>query len=513
MDPRKELEELRRLEELEMKAAGMGGQAPSLPTTFRGGAQRLAEAVGDLSEGIGRYNPLGAPLRKGISTYQEGGDVGQALEAYGAQFGEPTGAAPRMSQILEKAGVPAEANIRTPLITKPFDPEGGMLPVSPAGIGGAVLETALDPTFALGGGIPKAGAKGVEVAGAAARGLGRFAEERAAKAALGSNVRAFREAAGMSARGVPDAERAQQKVRALGRTMLETKGFGPLSKTEDIGQLASKQYEAVGAAIGKIGEKVDQAIPTGAVDTGSMGGMIRQYADSLADVPQYDTVKARLAEVADRFEATPAITFAEAQKIKSAFKFKPQESDALVGNQDVTNFINRMMSEQMENAADKAAIVMKGAPDFAKIGEEYRQAKQKYGVYKKVAETGTERGVRDISNRMMSPSDYGVGLSSGLGAAQISGDPIVSVLTVGGAALLNKLARDRGPAFAAKTADTASKALQKIVQASKNPVIQRSSGILGEAAKRGSQAVILYHNMLMNNDAEYRKAMSEELAK
>lgn len=134
----------------------------------RKAGQAVLGAVGTAGEFIDRYT--GAPIRAGIGKAMDY-DSSKALQSpatsslgsefikgYSQQFGEPSEKAPSGKDILARAGVPT-TEYSTGLILDPY--KAKTLKVSPAGVGGAVLETVADPVaaFSLAGKTPARAAK------------------------------------------------------------------------------------------------------------------------------------------------------------------------------------------------------------------------------------------------------------------------------------------------------------------------------------------------------------------
>jgi len=472
-------------------------------------ASKIAEAgkwalgrVGEASQFIDKYTM--GPVRAAIGAVQEGRSLTEPYDY------EKT---PTWKDIAEKAGVSGEPSIQSPVVLNPFDPEANKL--SPAGIVGTGLGVVTDPLTYLGtpgvGAGVKLGAEGAEqMLKSGARKAGEFAEERAAKAALGSNVRAYRDVARMPARGIPDTEKAVGRIRDLGRTMLEDKNVGWLSTTEDVGKQASQKLPMVGEILGEQAKIVDTLMPSGAVSGQAIADRILEFA---ANVPETGTGKAlqnRLLEEAETFTRLGNMSVSDANRYKTSFGYKPQASDALISSQDATNSLYGIINSEIESAVDNASNMLKGmddpiAQEASKRLDDFKKTKGQYGQYKAVAETATERAARDISNRAVSPSDYGMGAAGAVAGASMGGD-VNSALLGAGLGVANKVARERGPAFLARSADE----IRKVME-SGSEALSKYKPVLEKAAMAGNQSLIVTHQTLMNNDPTYRQAVIQGL--
>lgn len=501
-------EERRELASYESEAGGYERFAQrALPMAQRA-MQSGLEGVGAVSSAIDRYT--GGPVRHAVSKIQEGQNP---LEGYDYEK------TPQWSDIYGKAGVPTEKSIKSPVIMNPFDPSKNRM--SPADIAGAATGAVMDPLNLVPLGTMGRGARMVgEGAEAFSRGmntparkLGEFAEERAAKTALGPGIGKFREVAGATMRGEPDMEKAQGKIRNLGRKMLDDGQVGWLSTTEGIGKGASKEFSRLKGEIGEVGSMVDAAIPEGAISGQQIADRLVEYASQIPETEGGKALQNRILAEAANFEKIPSMTFAQAQKFKNQFQYKPQAADAFESSQDAVNGIKRIIGEAMEEGSDAAIARLSQSGDpidqktAGRIGL-YRDLKKKYGSYKQVAKSATDQMLKDTSNNFFSPMNTVMGSVAGAGSFAGGADPLSSMLlgaaTTGGV----QFARNRGGAFFAKTAD----ALRKVIQS--NPEkFRRWGDTLYRASVAGNSSLVVTHQLLMQSDPEYRQLiLSQERA-
>jgi hypothetical protein len=96
-------------------------------------------------------------------------------------------------------------------------------------------------------------------------------------------------------------------------------------------------------------------------------------------------------------------------------------------------------------------------------------------------------------------------MTTGLAAAVAGGGPSISSMLVaavaGGA---NKIARERGSAFAARAAGS----IADMVDSAPDK-FSKWLPTLQQAAKRGAEGLSVSHHLLMNNDPEYRRMVEE----
>lgn len=498
-----ELERLRNEHELQT----LRDHHDSFDSYARGAADNLnafgatiAGTVGQVARKVDQYT--GAPVRAAIGAAQEGKPIG---EAFTNQFLREPETAPSGKDIAARAGFSTEPMFDTGFYTAPNQ----TLKVSPAGAAGAIVETVADPTLWIPG---RAIGKGVELAGAAAESLApkiansfaHIAEERAVKATTGQNVRALRDIAGTAAQSSGDIKRAQASIDKAGRTILDENLLSPFDRSESLAPKLAGAKRAAGEKIGEIGKAIDERVPN-AVSTQNIATEIAKYADSFPDTPTGAKLKDRLYEKAAEYENLKGISFSDAQFEKNQFKYKHGESDALISNQDISNKLQSIISKEMENTASTLAET--GDESLKALLSSYGEAKGKYRTFKLTGDAATDRSIKNLSNRFISPSDYGIGGIATVAGA-MTGGTIPAVIGGMTMAAVNKVLRERGSAFAARAADAISETIKA------NPGKYEKWGEqLGVAANNGSEALVLTHHMLMNNDPAYAEQVRRDALK
>lgn len=346
-------------------------------------------------------------------------------------------------------------------------------------------------------------------AGAVAQGIAdRFRnlpENRAVKAITGQNISALRQISDTTFKSPGDIGAANERIVKVGRDILDEPGvLGPLSKVEDIAPKLADARQKYGKLIGDVGDKIDQLAPQ-AVNAKNIASNIVDYAASIPETMQGQRLKDKLLEEAANFEKIGALSFTDAQKFKNQFKYKAVDADALISNQDATNKLRGIIGSEMDQTA--ATLADKGPPEVQDLLKNYALYKSKYGSFKTASDAASDRVQKNLTNRFVSPSDYGVGSAIGVTEAMSHGGPSLSTLAMGaGAAMANKFARERGSALAAKTADTIVKAfdsdgVQGLVTAAK-PLI--------DAARKGDSTAALTFQILNQTNPRVLEIINQQ---
>jgi hypothetical protein len=336
--------------------------------------------------------------------------------------------------------------------------------------------------------------------------LRKTAEERAVKAATGQNISALRKMSGTTLNSAGDIAKAEAGLRKKGRDILDEGSLQALDTVEDLAPKLSKGREKYGKLIGEIGTKIDESVPL-AVDSQNIAKKMIQYAETIPLTEQGKKLQDRILAESANFEKIGRMSFEDAQKFKNQFQYKPTDADALVSNKDVTNKVRSIIGSEMDDTVEKLAQL--GPAETKQLLSQYKVAKSKYGTFKSASDAATDRVQKNLSNRFVSPSDYGVGATAGIlsamGGAQGGDDSKMSSLALGAlAAMGNKFARTRGSALAAVTADNIAAALEK------SPTLAKKFGEkIIDAANRGPAALTATHQMLMKSP-EYKKHFEDD---
>lgn len=379
--------------------------------------------------------------------------------------------------------------------------------------------------------------------------ISNLAEQRAYKAASGQSLKDLRNEAKA---GRVTIDREGMSI-ARGRDLLSKDEAGKpavgfFDRTENIAPKVAAKREFFGKAIGDMGKAIDDAIPEGPVSYDEVSSIIdREIAkrpstienkalserlhkqlDHIFQVEEKQTstptdmgkflkyLKSQGYEsnlepeilnnipkttTTERIVGKPNMSFGDSQKYKSEFQWNPSKNLSAPQNYDYETTLHNAFSEGMENAANKAKDVV---PEAAK----YDYLKGKYASYRGADEQAKSRSVQNMTNRVISPTDYLFGLAKSVGAGGATGyattqSSLGSLIGAGVGALGHKSVRERGSAFAARSADLVAKALE-----AGDKSFGKFAPILNEAMSRGTTNFILTHNLLMKSNPEYQNAVS-----
>ncbi len=357
-------------------------------------------------------------------------------------------------------------------------------------------------------------AKGAAFGGAAQLGLGavgkaasaltptslrNLAEQRAVKAVTGQNVGALRKAAKTTLQDAGSLDRAESNIQRMGRDILDEGALSTFDKVSDVAPKLSSAKNKYGSQIGEIGSTIDRVAPN-SIDTQKISKDLLEYADTIPGTEVGKKLQNRIKAEAANLSAKPGMGFGEAQDWKNQFKYKPMDQDALIGSQDVTNKIQKIIGKEMENAASRTSKT--GSEEVKALLDQYQNAKSKYGSFKGSSSAATDRAIKDLSNRFVSPSDYAVG-----GMAAVPGlttmNPGLAMAGIAGA-MANKFARERGSSTVAVTADKLAKTMES------SPTFAKEFGqAILDAMQRGPAALSVSHHLLMKNP-KYRAEFEQQ---
>lgn len=119
------------------------------------------------------------------------------------------------------------------------------------------------------------------------------------------------------------------------------------------------------------------------------------------------------------------------------------------------NFIRDKTNKYVDDVAELLSV---------EDGKALRDLNKRYGHAAQVSEIATDKVARQAANRMASSSDYGVGIGSAIAGLATAGP--WGLFAGPGAALANKVARERGPGMLARGAELGSSVGNKFAQGS-----------------------------------------------
>lgn len=138
-------------------------------------------------------------------------------------------------------------------------------------------------------------------------------------------------------------------------------------------------------------------------------------------------------------------------------------------------------------------------PVNTELLSEYPEINRRYGVAASIKDVAADRANKNLSNRYISPSDYGVGAAGAIIGSMSGGPGIGTAIGGAAAAAAHKIVRERGSAFMARS-------LQDLAQvAEKSPAFLEKYGrVLESAARQGERPFVVTHELMMKQDPEYR---------
>lgn len=329
-----------------------------------------------------------------------------------------------------------------------------------------------------------------------------IAADRAVKATTGQNISALRKIAGATSTG-QDLAKSEESLRRVGKDLIDSGVIGAGDKVEDLAAKLQTKRKEVGGQIGEVGKQIDTLYPK-AVSSDNIANELLAYAESIPQTESGKKLREKIAKEAENFQAMKGVSFGDAQKIKNQFKYRPQDQDALISNQDVTNKIQRIISNEMDQTAKTVAST--STPESKALLDQYGDLKGKYRSFKLSSDAASDRALKNLSNRFVSPSDYGTGATGALLTSLGTGGAALPALAAGAVgAGLNKLARERGNSLAAVGFTKAAKAMENSPEFAK-----KFGNILYQSAERGGPALAVTHQLLSKKFPEYNQMLEQQ---
>jgi hypothetical protein len=364
-----------------------------------------------------------------------------------------------------------------------------------------------------------------------------FAERRAFKAA-GPMLKDFRKA-----RGLEGAEE-------MGRDLLD-QGIVKFGRnSEEIAEAATPKVAEVGKRIGAVRSQLDESLPEDILPTGeALAERIRKEvaAPLLASPANRKFAQAVLAQ-ADEFAAEganpvnmskltgwkkdladqinfgpdPAFPHQLKNKVRRILQDEEDKLARIGLDEDPSRRQISRFADDMDDigkaADDPASLAMaQRMRDLAsKVGGDtanYRELKRLYGNLAEVADFSGDHALRSQANRIVSPSDHGIGAAMAAGKLAQGGSAAEASLSGMALAFANKVVRERGNSASAVMMD----------KLSKFPPLRWASRLTGESAEklgqyapallragaRGPQALAVTLYVLSQKDPEFRKLQGE----
>lgn len=323
-----------------------------------------------------------------------------------------------------------------------------------------------------------------------APGLKGLAGRRALKAGFGRQEKAY-----------TDTAKKAGKLEETGEAFLSADEAGPAvvkfaSTPKSIAPRADEKAKFYGKVIGDIGQEIDKRSPQ-SVSGPEIARRIRDVIEDNVENIHTEGALEKLAKFADTFESLGNMNFQKAQKHKDSFRFNDPKGPRLLPA-DVETKVKMAISNVMDDTA--AAVAAKhGIPELA---EDYARAKKMYGIYEPASEFVETRSKKDMAVNLVSPSDFFVAGTVGMGGflgSQLqggnwgeSGSLSVPATMLGYAA--NNAIRRRGPAAAAVTAKFLGDLLER-----QPALFGKFKGKLQNAERSGSKSLMLTHEALLES--------------
>ncbi len=374
----------------------------------------------------------------------------------GAQMTGIPGAAVRVGGAITGAG--------TDTLLRTGDPDK----VRQAATVGGLIQSGIEAIPLVGKVAAVARGKGAltEATEAAAEKAGTFADERALKAATGQNKRALKEI--YKTKGIEE----------TGNLLRTSNEFAPEpvvqfgSSQNTVKDRAAKAAEAAWNKVTSIYKAVDQAAGGAAIDGKSIADAIRQRAAGIEPLAKNQGVLNSLEAEAAAIEKMGPMSLERAQELKNNFVFKFANPQTHSLGLDGNNAIREAFTETIGDTIRKAD---------PNLGSHWETAMDAYGKFASTAGAASDRAVANISNRLISPSDYAMGATGALlSNVGKSGDAsAIAQGTIGTAvALAHKVVRQRGSAMSS----AASGKLAEILSASPETAAAVMSSLQNEPA-------------------------------
>jgi hypothetical protein len=394
---------------------------------------------------------------------------GLALPAPGAGMGGVAGAATRIGSNVGILGGDALARTGSLDEAKRAATSGGMLQLGMESI--PVVGKAASP-------LARAIAQKTTQAGEKLQQTGAM---RAVKAALGNNAKAWR--------------MMGTKAQDTGEQMLEK---GVVTFGAKAGKIAGKADDAADDAWAKVTQTFDDADNAGVTVNGAdIAQKIRDEAAKIERVPQNEARIASLEKEALFFESQGAMPLSRVQKLKGEYDFKPTDAKNAVLGKDGNNLMNRVLGNSVKDTVK--ASNLPGAAEFERA---YTNAGA-FGAVKKAANQTEQQLTKNRSP--FSLTDYIAGGAAGVGATVLGGDYKDAGLASFAIATANNLARTRGNSALAVTMNKLGQAIER-----KPDQVARFYGVLEKAAQNGQSSLVAAHQMLLQTEPEYRKAIEQQ---
>lgn len=307
-----------------------------------------------------------------------------------------------------------------------------------------------------------------------------------------------------------DKAMARDEIEALGRTALDEGVIGNIPRgPEALAKRAIEKSDVVGATKQSLIDEAQSSIDANLPEQVRLPILGSASPRRELDIPRskiVDDVRAAIgldarlpdAEVynksLDRFlgrfaKGQETITLKEADDLKKQVnKFiKDWDAQKAFSQQPELEQFNKQLYRALNKNVDEAAELVTERYLPQKV-DDLKSLKKRYGSLEKIEDITTDRASRDLTNRMLSPSDYGAGA---VGALKGAGTPESVALATAGAGINNFLRR-YGNQLTAKQMDNLGKIMQsqELLSVAKQPVLSVAVPRSAEMTRRAVEELL-----------------------
>ncbi len=276
---------------------------------------------------------------------------------------------------------------------------------------------------------------------------------------------------------------------------------GWFDKTEDIAPAIKSKREFFGKKIGQVGNIAEELIPSGAVSANSLRRSLEEQLYKLPSNPETQAMSQKLRNHLESIiDNRKSIPFQEAQSQKNYYQWSPSKNLSMPADKDFQSALHTTFSRGMDQGVNRAARNAEAIGNTEALNEleKYGRYKGKYSSYAGADEQALQRSIQNLSNRAASPTDYMTGLTAGGGLLANTGEALPALALGLAAGTANKIARERGSAFVARSANAMVNALD-----SAPAILGKYAPVLLEAQKRGANQLMLTHQLLLQTKPDY----------
>ena len=304
--------------------------------------------------------------------------------------------------------------------------------------------------------------------GAASSKLADLGRARLFKAAVGQNKRAFVQ---MDGKGLLD--KAGEYLDKLGigwGDSTESIAKKLADRNENLGQALTDTVAQLDSSAGNT-VKIDPNAVADAIEQ-KVAGPLKKLASARGEYADIMAEAKAVRDVGEPLSFADAVSQRQAAQSQAKYNAANSRDIAAQAKRDIANIWNEQIDKQAEPLLKEAG----------KAGNAYRELRHEYSLTTELLKNVNNRVQGNAANRVLSPSDYGVGGISGV----MTGNPFVGVA----GAIANHLGRIYGNAAAGRTALNMSRAAA-VSQAAANKFLPVSMLAARAPAAIGSPSPVM----------------------